>query len=132
MDQGTIRTRVLIADARNDVREALSALLDTTDDFVVIGEAASMREAAAGAETLCPDIVVLDPDGRYDEDALARLAACPVRLVLLTLKAGFACRNRARAMGALVIDKGTSPEELLNLLRRACPGRGAALCPISR
>jgi DNA-binding NarL/FixJ family response regulator len=82
MDQGMIRTRVFIADARDDVREALTALLDTTDDFEVVGEAASTFEAAARVESLCPDIVVLDPDGRSDEDALARLAACPLRLVL--------------------------------------------------
>src|SRR4051812_10742979 len=103
---GNERTTVLVADARPDVREALSALLDATDEFEVVGEASSTHEAADQAATLAPQIVVLDPNGRYDEDALARLVSRPLALILLTLQDGQPCRSRARALGATVLDKG--------------------------
>src|SRR5437870_2381216 len=119
------RTRVLIADARQDVREALTALLDATDEFEVVAEATSTREAVDLIRDLTPDIVLLDPCGRYDEEALARLALRSGTLIFLTLQDGLACRARARALGAVFVDKGTSPEDLLAILRRASPFRGA-------
>ncbi len=113
------RVRVLIADARADVREALAALLEATDDFEVIGEAASPEEAAARAPALRPDVILVDPCGQYHE-VLTQLARDTKTLVILTLQAGTTCRAHARHLGALVIDKGTGPEDLLAILRRAC------------
>ncbi len=112
------RTRVLIADARGDVREALAALLDTTDDFEVVGQACSMDEAARCCPELQPDIVVADPNGEYD-DTLGMLATGPRRLILLTLRDGATCRTTARSLGAVVVDKGASPEHILATLRAA-------------
>lgn len=126
------RVRVLIADARADVREALAALLEATDDFEVIGEVASPEEAAARAPVLRPDVILVDPCGEY-HGALAQLARDTKTLVILTLRVGMACRARARDLGALVIDKGTGPEDLLAILRRACcppqDTRGAVASP---
>jgi DNA-binding NarL/FixJ family response regulator len=113
------RVRVLIADARADVREALAALLEATDDFEVIGEAASPEEAAARAPALRPDVILVDPCGEY-HGALPQLARDTKTLVILTLRVGTTCRAQARDLGALVIDKGTGPEDLLAILRRAC------------
>ncbi len=113
------RTRVLIADAREDVREALAALLDSTDEFEVVGQACSMDEAARCCPELNPDLVVADPNGEYD-DTLGMLATGPRRLVLLTLRDGSACRSTARSLGAVVVDKGAGPEQILATLRAAC------------
>lgn len=113
----TIRTRVLIVDARRDVREALTALLDACGDFEVVGECCAAADATGFAATLAPDIVVLDPDGRFDHDALVELAARPGSLVILTLRDGRECRSRAQTYGAVVVDKGTTPEALLATLR---------------
>lgn len=112
-----MRTKVLIVDARRDVREALSALLDACGDFEVVGECGDAADATGFAATLQPDIVVLDPDGRFDHDALVALAARPGSLVILTLKDGRECRSRAETYGAVVVDKGTTPETLIATLR---------------
>jgi len=126
------RVRVLIADARADVREALAALLEATDDFEVIGKAASPEEAAARAPALRPDVILVDPCGEY-HDVLTQLARDTKTLVILTLRVGATCRARARDLGALVIDKGTGPEDLLAILRRSCwrpqDTRGAVASP---
>lgn len=112
--------RMLIADARQDVREAIAALLEATEEFTVVGQAATPGEAAAQLVTLDPDLLLIDPCGMHDLPALRRLAEASCPMVMLTLNISPECRARARELGvAAVIDKGTSPEELLQTLRRA-------------
>ena len=58
--------RILVADDHPIVREGLVAILDTQEDFEVIGEAASGREAIDQIEQSPPDVLLLDlemPDG---------------------------------------------------------------------
>jgi NarL family two-component system response regulator LiaR len=52
--------RVLIADDHPTLREGLRAILDTQDDFEVIGEAATGNEAVDRAAALRPDVVLMD------------------------------------------------------------------------
>ncbi len=52
--------RVLIVDDHEVVRLGLKALLERHKDFVVVGEAASGREAVEKALDLQPDIVLMD------------------------------------------------------------------------
>jgi DNA-binding NarL/FixJ family response regulator len=112
--------RILIADARQDVREALAALLEATDDFTVAGQASTPGEAALQMLALDPDLLLIDPCGMRDLPALRSLAEAPCPMVLLTLNINPECRARALELGvAAVIDKGTSPEELLQTLRSA-------------
>src|SRR5690606_38048740 len=54
------RTRVLIADDQALFREGLRTLLSTRDDIEVAGEAGTGDEAVALAETLQPDVVLMD------------------------------------------------------------------------
>jgi DNA-binding NarL/FixJ family response regulator len=116
--------RILIADARQDVREAVAALLEATDEFTVAGQASTPGEAAAQLLALDPDLLLIDPCGMNDLPALRSLAEAPCPMVLLTLNINPECRARALELGvAAVIDKGTSPEELLQTLRRAVPPR---------
>lgn len=112
--------RILIADARQDVREALAALLEATEEFTVAGQAATPAEAALQLLALDPDLLLIDPCGMRDLPALRSLSEAPCPMVLLTLNISPECRARALELGvAAVIDKGTSPEELLQTLRRA-------------
>lgn len=120
------RVRVVIADARGDVREALAVLLEASDDFEVVGQAATPAEAAERAAGLAPDLLVVDPCGMTDIQALRRLAALSCSIVLLPLTISPECRVRARELGvAAVLDKSTSPEEVLHTLRSVA-GRTAA------
>ena len=52
--------RVLLADDHPVYRLGLRALLESTDGFDVVGEAATGAEAVAAAEDLDPDVVVMD------------------------------------------------------------------------
>ncbi|MGH9412094.1 MAG: LytR/AlgR family response regulator transcription factor [Vicinamibacterales bacterium] len=54
------RLRVLVADDERPARAFLLSLLRTFDDVVVVGEAASGREAVALIEKLRPDLALLD------------------------------------------------------------------------
>lgn len=55
-----MKTRVLIADDHQMLRESLRSMLESEDDLEVVGEAADGRDAVAMAGTLAPDVVVMD------------------------------------------------------------------------
>ena len=52
--------KVLLADDHRLVREGLSSLLASYDNIKVVGEAADGREAVRLAESLEPDVIVMD------------------------------------------------------------------------
>ena len=52
--------RVLIADDHPVVRAGLRALLDAEDDLEVVGEASTPSVAVALAESLTPELVLMD------------------------------------------------------------------------
>jgi len=54
------RIRVLIADDHQVVRDGLSAILQTKDDIVVVGEARDGMEAVEKARQLQPDVILMD------------------------------------------------------------------------
>ena len=56
----TDKIRVLIADDHTIVRSGLRLLLQTEPDIEVIGEALDGREAVALAESLRPDVILMD------------------------------------------------------------------------
>lgn len=54
------KIRVLIADDHAILREGVRALLNTTEDLEVVGEAADGREAIERCKSLDPDVVLMD------------------------------------------------------------------------
>jgi two-component system response regulator NreC len=54
------KTRILIADDHDVVRSGLKALLRTSPEFAVVGEACDGEEAVRRAAELQPDIVMMD------------------------------------------------------------------------
>ena len=52
--------RVLLADDQTVVRAGFKALLDGTEDLVVVGEASDGREAVAVTRSAQPDVVLMD------------------------------------------------------------------------
>jgi CheY-like chemotaxis protein len=56
----TARLRVVVADDERPARSFLVALLRSFEDVVVVGEAASGREAVAMIEREKPDLAFLD------------------------------------------------------------------------
>lgn len=54
------RTRVLLAEDHNTVREGIKMLVNAQPDMVVVGEAADGRAAIAKTRELVPDLLVMD------------------------------------------------------------------------
>ena len=52
--------RVLVVDDQEPFRRAMSAVVDETDGFVVVGSARSGEESLAMATELLPDLVLMD------------------------------------------------------------------------
>jgi two-component system NarL family response regulator len=83
------KIRVLIADDHQVVRDGLSAILQTKDDIVVVGEAKDGVEAVEKTKQLQPDVVLMDismPRMNGVEATRRIKELCPdVRVVVLTM-----------------------------------------------
>ncbi len=80
--------RVMIVDDHPIVRAGLVALVDAADDIEVVGTASTGLEAVRVAQTLAPDVVLMDlrmPELDGDEATARIIAANPAtRVVILT------------------------------------------------
>lgn len=56
----TNRTRVVLGDDHPIVRDGLRQLLELSGEFDVVGQAADGMEAVKAAESLAPDVIVMD------------------------------------------------------------------------
>jgi DNA-binding NarL/FixJ family response regulator len=83
---------VLLVDDHELIRQGLRRAFERDADFAVIGEAGSVSDATRLANTLRPDVVVIDvrlPDGNgLDLARGLRQARSDVGLVMLTMYAG--------------------------------------------
>jgi two-component system, NarL family, response regulator NreC len=150
------KIRVLIADDHAILREGLRALLSTTADIEVIGEAADGREAIERARALHPDVVIMDAAmpglGGFEATLELRRSDPDIKIVVLTqyedreyirrfLQAGvsgyllkksagkeLASALRAASRGGLVLD----PEVAKEALREPAPQSGAGAGGSSR
>jgi DNA-binding NarL/FixJ family response regulator len=98
--------KVLIVDDHRVVREGLRSFLDVQDDLEVVGEAADGDEAVLAAESLRPDVVLLDLK-MPGADGVAALRELRER------------GNRARV---LVITSFTEPAAVLPAVRAGAAG----------
>lgn len=126
MSPGPIR--VLIADDHTIVRRGIRALLSTKPDLAVVGEARNGREAIALAETLRPDVILMDlvmPDVDGVE-ATRQIAARQLGARILVLTS-FSTDDKvfpaikAGALGYLLKDSET--DELVEAIRRVSQGQ---------
>jgi two-component system, NarL family, response regulator LiaR len=126
--------RILVVDDHAVVREGLRAFLDLQDGFEVVGEAGDGDEAVSAAESLRPDVVLMDlVMPRRDGVAAMRALRDRVpgaRVIVLT---SFLDEDkllpalRAGAAGYLL--KNAQPEELERAVRAAHAGE-AVLDPV--
>src|SRR5437016_12446462 len=89
------RIRILLADDHAVVRQGFKMLLGAQSDMEIVGEASNGREAVEAAETLRPDVVVMDvamPELNGIE-ATRRLAASTphVRVTALSMHKASVC-----------------------------------------
>src|SRR5690606_17213060 len=87
-----VTATVLLVDDHELIRQGLRHAFERDPDFSVVGEAGSLVDATRLANTLRPDVVVLDvrlPDGNgLDLAQNLRRARSDVGLVILTMYAG--------------------------------------------
>ena len=119
--------RVLIADDHPVVRQGLRTFLGVQDDIEVVGEAADGAEAVARAESLAPDVILLDLK-MPDVDGLTALREMRERgvesRVLVLTSVGERARVlpvvRAGASGYLY--KDVDPQALVQAIRAVNDG----------
>ena len=120
--------RVLLADDHALMREGLRALLTTTPDIEVVGEARTGREAESRVLQLSPEVVLMDiamPDLNGIEAARLIHAKCPaVRIVMLSMHASAEYVYRAFEAGASgYLLKEAAVEEVITAVRTVHEGR---------
>jgi DNA-binding NarL/FixJ family response regulator len=130
-------TKVMLVDDHPLVRAGLSTLISTTDDLQIVGEAASGEQAVSMADTLAPDVVLMDLSmpGFGGVEATRRiLGAHPqMRVVVLT---SFADQERvaealsAGAVGYLL--KDCDGREVLAAIRSASLGHAPLDARVAR
>ncbi len=117
--------RLVLADDHRMLREALAELLAREPDLVVVGQAASAREALEQVERARPDVLVLDvglPDMSGIEVA-RRLRRSRTRVLVLSAHADKRFVQEALKAGAAgYVSKGAARTELASALRAVAAG----------
>jgi DNA-binding NarL/FixJ family response regulator len=121
-------TTVLLVDDHPVVREGLRGMIDAERDLTVVGEAGSGAEAIAMAESLRPDVVLMDlrmPDVDGVTATERILAALPrTRIVVVTTHESDTDILRAVEAGAAgYLLKDATRAELANAVRDAARGK---------
>jgi CheY-like chemotaxis protein len=114
--------RVLVVDDQEPFRRAMTAVVEETDGFVVVGSAASGEESLAAAESVVPDLVLMDVhlpgiDGLEASSRLTSGGSAPVVVLLSTYDADQV--ELAGSGAAAYVPKATfGPDRLAELWQR--------------
>lgn len=121
-------TTILLVDDHPVVREGFRGMLEAEPDFTVIGEASSALEAVAAAQTLQPDVILMDlrmpgQDGVWATERI--LGAQPsTRILIVTTYESDSDIVRAVETGAAgYILKNASRHQLAEAVRQTAIGR---------
>ena len=116
--------RLLLVDDQPTVRRGLGLRFHLEPDLEVVGEASTGREALALAQTLTPDVVLMDiqmpeMDGIEATAALRRMVPQSA-VVILSLHDDAQTRAQAQAAGAVAfVEKRGATQTLLAAIRQA-------------
>lgn len=120
-------TRILLVDDHRLVRKGFRNILEAVPGFEVAGEGSNGREALLLAETLRPDVVLMDlsmPDMNGIETTHRMSAVSPLtRVVVLSMHSGKRFLDEAVQAGARgYLLKDASSEELVAAVRAVAEG----------
>jgi NarL family two-component system response regulator LiaR len=136
-DMAEANIRILIADDHAIVRKGIRALLMTEPGMQIVGEAGDGQEAVSLAQTLKPDLILMDlvmprMDGIEATRRITEQAQAPQILVLTSFAADDKVfpAIKAGALGYLLKDSG--PEELVQAIRQVSRGEPSLEPSIAR
>lgn len=129
--------RVALADDQGLIRAGFRALIDAEDGLMIVGEAATGREAVALARRARPDVMLMDirmPDGDGLEATrdIARQGPLPRIIILTTFGLDEYIVEAIRAGAAGFLVKDTEPAELLRAIRAVHDGDALLSAPVTR
>lgn len=132
-DEGNAPITVVVADDHRVVRAGLIALLHQYDDVRVVGEAGSGLEAVELAETLAPDVVLMDlqmpvMDGVQATEQIVRRLPATAVLILTTYDDDELIWDGIRAGARGYLLKDVLPDDLVRAIRTVASG-GTLLPP---
>lgn len=122
------KIRILLADDHSLVRKGLRLLLERAPDLEVAGEAADGREAVLLAESLGPDIVIMDiamPQWNGIDATAQIVKQNPhIGVIILSMHSDESYLMRALTAGAKgYLLKDSAEEDLLRAVRAVAQGR---------
>ena len=111
--------RVLIMDAQDAVRQALSAIINRQPDMKVVAESENQSELLETFKKSCPDVALLDLEASGSSEIRAILEHNPdARIIALSLYEDQQTVQLALQAGALMwMLKGAGKAELLGAIR---------------
>lgn len=121
--------KLVLVDDHSVVRRGLRTYLESFDEIMVVGEAASGEDALEKMETWLPDVVIMDlllPGGMDGIEATRRVRRMTPKTQVVVLTAH---TDEARVVGALragaigYVRKDADPELLLTAVRAASRGQ---------
>ena len=131
--------RVLIVDDHPIVRQGVRAAIETSSEFIVVGEADNADDAIAAVKMLAPDLVMLDiriKGGRSGIEVANELRAMRTDLKIVILS-NHAQEPYLRAMIEAGVDgyllKDTPPSQILQAVEKVVEGTNVfseALSPV--
>lgn len=116
---------IVLADDHTLVRTTLRRALETEADLAVLSDVGSADEAVRDAESLRPDVVILDIDmpGRVCFDAARQIQAGGARVIFLSAFFHDRYIDQALAAGASAyITKNEPPEVVMRAIRAVAAG----------
>jgi DNA-binding NarL/FixJ family response regulator len=130
-------TRVLIVDDEALVRAGLRMILESADDFEIVGEIDDGADAVSAVTTLRPDVVLMDIrmprlDGLAATTAVRALDAAPAVLVLTTFDLDDYVFRALQAGAAGFLLKDTPPRELVEAVRVVAAGESMLSPTVTR
>jgi DNA-binding NarL/FixJ family response regulator len=124
--------RLLVVDDQPAVRRGLRVRFHLEPDMQVVGEASTGREALTLAQTLAPDVVLMDiempgMDG-IEATAALRTIVPQSAVVILSIHTERQTRIRAQAAGAVAfVEKRGTTDTLLAAIRQAAGQTGESI-----
>jgi two-component system, NarL family, response regulator NreC len=131
------KIRILVVDDHGIVRRGISLQLMQVEHFQLVGEASDGREAISAAETLKPDVVIMDitmPNLNGIDAAAQILKRAPhVGVILLSMHSDESYLARSLAAGAKgYLAKDTADVDIVRAVETVAQGKQYFSAAISR